>query len=44
MKKPDIHGDKEVERAASDIEAMIPNGKTVSKVFGEIQGFLNIKP
>jgi hypothetical protein len=44
LKKPDTHGDKEVERSASDIEAMIPNGKTVSKVLGEIQGFLNIKP
>jgi hypothetical protein len=38
--KPDVHGDKEVERWASDIEAMFPKATTVAKVFLEIQGFL----
>jgi hypothetical protein len=38
--KPDVHGDKEVERWASDIEAMFPKTTTVAKVFLEIQGFL----
>jgi hypothetical protein len=38
--KPDVHGDKEVERWASDIEAMFPKATTVAKVFLEMQGFL----
>jgi hypothetical protein len=38
--KPDVHGDKEVERCASDIEAMFPKATTVAKVFLEMQGFL----
>jgi hypothetical protein len=38
--KPDVHGDKQVDSYEKDIEAMFPKATTVSKVFGEIQGFL----
>jgi hypothetical protein len=37
---PDLHGDKDVESCASDIEGMFPKATTVSKVFVGIQGFL----
>jgi hypothetical protein len=38
--KPDVHGDKQVDSYAKDIEAMFPKATTVSKAFVEIQGFL----
>ena len=40
IKKPDTHGDKEVESCARDIDDMFPKSVTAAQVLTEIQGFL----